>query len=156
AHTKLQRNLLRLGGACLPMGYLALVLLLTRQILLTAQITIQKQVLCRLNTPVTERNRLVALALKLFLVIRNATVFSLDGELGHQVNRFLVDGEQLNQSPEVRFQHVARDRPVVHTAGHAGLVLVAADAVRVGSPRQPGAELWVVLLLGQGVTVGAI
>jgi len=147
--------LLCLGRARLPVGDLALVLLFARQILLAAQIAVQKQVLRRLDAPVTERNRFVALTLKLFLIVRNATVVGLDGKLGHQVNRFLVDGEQLNQTPEVRFQYVARNRAVVHAAGDAGLVLIATDAISVGSSSQPGAEFRVILLLSQRVTVRA-
>ncbi|HMN13671.1 MAG TPA: hypothetical protein PKD55_15245 [Bellilinea sp.] len=57
----------------------------------------------RLDAPVTERNRLVALALKLFLVVRNAAVFSLNSQFGHQVKRFLANRQQLQQPPQIGF-----------------------------------------------------
>ncbi|MCZ7554717.1 MAG: hypothetical protein M5U05_19440 [Anaerolineales bacterium] len=138
------------------MGNLALVLFLARQVFVPAEVPIGIEVARRINAPVGLGNSLFPLALELLFIVGDATTLRLNSQLGHQVNRLLVDRQQLEQPPEFLLQHVTGYGAVLAATEHARLVLVAADAVGVGAPGQPCAQTQIVVLLGQPVTMSAV
>jgi len=118
-------------------GDLPLVLLFANKIILATDFAVQIQMPGGFNPPVTQRNRFVSLALEFRLVVRNATVFGLYRQLCHQVNRFLIDRQQLDQPSQISLDLITGDRAILHTAGHAGFVLVPANTVGVSPPGEP-------------------